>query len=329
MTNLSQVNVGTISAVTTSVAHNRSNAALAPTEKPAKFSGVNFKRWQQKMFFYLTTLSLQRFINENVSVMSDETPPEERFLVTEAWTHSDFLCKNYILSGLQDDLYNVYSNVKTSKELWDALEKKYKKEDVGMKKFIVAKFLDYKMIDRLVVNDVFEVAAIIEKLPPLWKDFKNYLKHKRKEMTVEDLMVRLRIEEDDKATEKRSRECNLVGNLREWWIDSGASCHVCANKELFSSYTPAPTDEKLFMANSVVAKVEGTGKILLKMTSGKVVTLNRVSITSIRMLIALVAVYGLKIHQMDVKIAFLNGELEEEIYMEQNEGFVVPGKEKK
>ncbi|PHT66435.1 hypothetical protein T459_30860 [Capsicum annuum] len=27
-----------------------------------------------------------------------------------------------------------------------------------------------------------------KKLPPMWKDFKNYLKHKRKEMTVEDLI---------------------------------------------------------------------------------------------------------------------------------------------
>lgn len=52
-------------------------------------------------------------------------------------------------------------------------------------------------------------------------------------------------------------------------------------------------------------------------------------ITSIRMLIALAAVYGLEIHQMDVKTTFLNGELEEEIYIEQPEGFVVPGKEKK
>ena len=99
------------------------------------------------MFFYLTTLSLQKFINENIPVMSDETPADEQFLVTEVWTHSDFLCKNYILSGLQDDLYNVYSNAKTSKELWDALEKKYKAEDGRMKKFIVAMFLDYKMID--------------------------------------------------------------------------------------------------------------------------------------------------------------------------------------
>lgn len=32
---------------------------------------------------------------------------------------------------------------------------------------------------------------------------------------------------------------------------------------------------------------------------------------------------------MDVKTTFFNGELEEEIYMEQPEGFVVPGKENK
>ena len=52
-------------------------------------------------------------------------------------------------------------------------------------------------------------------------------------------------------------------------------------------------------------------------------------ITSIRMLIAIAAINNLEIHQMDVKTAFLNGDLEEEIYMEQPEGFVAPGKEKK
>ena len=50
-------------------------------------------------------------------------------------------------------------------------------------------------------------------------------------------------------------------------------------------------------------------------------------ITSIRMLIAIAAVYKLEIHQMDVKTAFLNGDLEEEIYLEQPEGFIVPGQE--
>ncbi|XP_070014514.1 uncharacterized protein [Nicotiana sylvestris] len=261
--------------------------AMPPAEKSGKFSGVNFKRWQQKMFFYLNTLSLQ--------------------------------------SGLEDGLYNVYSIMKISRELWNALEKKYKTEDAGLKKFVAAKFLDFKMIDGksviaqvqesqvivhdllaegMVINEAFQVAAFIEKLPPLWKDFKNYLKHKFKEMTLEDLIVCLRIEEDNKAAEKKSRgsstimganiveeastskkrkkpsgsknypskkrfkgnfhncgkaghkateyrapkkdkkksqanmiekndeiddqcamfsECNLVGNPREWWIDSGAT----------------------------------------------------------------------------------------------------------
>ena len=52
-------------------------------------------------------------------------------------------------------------------------------------------------------------------------------------------------------------------------------------------------------------------------------------ISSIRMLIAITAIHNLKIHQMDVKTAFLNGDLDEEIYMEQPEGFAVPGQEKK
>ncbi|GJZ93963.1 retrovirus-related pol polyprotein from transposon TNT 1-94 [Tanacetum coccineum] len=46
-------------------------------------------------------------------------------------------------------------------------------------------------------------------------------------------------------------------------------------------------------------------------------------ITSIRTLIAIATIHNLIIHQMDVKTAFLNGELHEKIYMQQPEGFVV------
>ena len=47
-------------------------------------------------------------------------------------------------------------------------------------------------------------------------------------------------------------------------------------------------------------------------------------ITSIRMTIVIAAPRDLEIHQMDVKIAFLNGDLNEQIYMEQLEGCSAP-----
>ncbi|KAK6119562.1 hypothetical protein DH2020_046691 [Rehmannia glutinosa] len=194
-------------------------------EKPAKFSGADFKRWQQKIFVYVTTLGLSRFLKEERPTVGDDESDNERRIVVDAWHNSDFLCRNYILNGLDDTLYDVYSSFKTSKELWDSLEKKYKTEDAGAKKFVVGKFLDYRMVDTktvtsqvqeiqiilhdlvsegMILNELFQVATIIEKLSPSWKDFKNYLKHKRNDMGLEDLVVRLRIEEDNRDSEWKS-----------------------------------------------------------------------------------------------------------------------------
>ncbi|PHU14440.1 hypothetical protein BC332_15645 [Capsicum chinense] len=143
MTNESQMQDAATTMGATSIASkSRANAPqpMAPAEKPKKFVVIDFKRWQQKMFFYLTTLCLQKFTSEDAPEVPKGTSDKEHFMIVEAWKHSNFLCRNYILSGL-------------------------------------------------IVNDVFEVTAIIEKLPLMWKDFKSYLKHKHKEMTVEDLIV--------------------------------------------------------------------------------------------------------------------------------------------
>ncbi|KAL5570239.1 hypothetical protein UlMin_026814 [Ulmus minor] len=273
-------------------------------EKPEKFSG---------------------FLTENAHVLKDDEQDIQAFNAVDVWKHSDFLCRNYVLNGLTDSLYNVYSDKKTAKELWESLDRKYKSEDAGSKKFV----------------------------------------HKRKEMSIEDLVVRLRIEEDNICSEKRgynlsvakanvvehgqsfkfkknksnkgpklgpkggvskkqkfqgkcfncdkighkSSECrlpkknknheanvvnditqdvvdidlcavisevNLVGsNPREWWIDTGATRHICSDKGLFTSFEPK-NGEKLFMGNSATSEIEGQGKIVLKMTSGKELTLNNV-----------------------------------------------------
>ena len=48
---------------------------------------------------------------------------------------------------------------------------------------------------------------------------------------------------------------------------------------------------------------------------------------SFRIIMAMVAHYDLELHKMDVKTTFLNGNLDEEVYMDQPEGFSVEGKE--
>ncbi|XP_075076714.1 uncharacterized protein LOC142163339 [Nicotiana tabacum] len=201
----------------------------------------------------------EKLENEDVPVLGEETPENERFVVTEAWKHSDFLCKNYILSCLEDGLYNVYSIMKTSRELWNALEKKYKTEDVGLKKFVTAKFLDFKMVDdKSVITQVQEL-----------QDHKAVEKKSRGNSTImgENIVEEASTSKKRKKpsgpknypSKKKFKECNLVGNPREWWIEQ----------------VDIP-NETVFMANPSTAKIEGMGKIALKMTSDKIVTLNDV-----------------------------------------------------
>nr|GFD24618.1 zinc finger, CCHC-type [Tanacetum cinerariifolium] len=52
-------------------------------------------------------------------------------------------------------------------------------------------------------------------------------------------------------------------------------------------------------------------------------------INTIRLLIAMASIHNMIIHQMDVKITFLNGELDKEVYMNQPQGFIMPGNENK
>ena len=50
------------------------------------------------------------------------------------------------------------------------------------------------------------------------------------------------------------------------------------------------------------------------------------TLTTIRVVLSLVAAEALFLEQLDVKTAFLHGDLDEEIYMKQHVGFIEEGK---
>ena len=69
-------------------------------QQPEKFVGVDFRRWQIKTTFYLTTLNLARYLTEDKPVVAELEHNQQTLVVADVWMRSDFLCKNYILNGL-------------------------------------------------------------------------------------------------------------------------------------------------------------------------------------------------------------------------------------
>ena len=134
-------------------------------EKPKKFNGVNIKKWQRNMLFYLTTLNLVRLLTENSPKLKEDEHNIQVISVVDSWKHSNFLCRNYVINALTDSLYNVYLDKKTTNELWKSLDWKYKTEDVGAKKLFMGHFLNYKMVDsKTVVNQVQELQVILHEI---------------------------------------------------------------------------------------------------------------------------------------------------------------------
>ena len=374
-------------------------------EKPEKFKGSDFRRWQQKMLFYLTTLHVS-----NVLTDSEPTDPyaEGHNVPTEAqvadyeraasqWNHNEYNCRNYLLNALDDSLYDIYSFFTSAREIWISLEKKYRTEVACSKKFVVGKFLNFKMndakpvvkqveelqiivheleVEGMGINSNFLVGSIIEKLPQSWKNFKLYLKHLTDDMSFEQLVLKIRVEEDNRMQEKadansiepnanmvgesssksknyhknnkkgggsgqnsskdkkkdytqqksnnfkkvyhcwvcgkpghKAKDCRhkkehgggnsggnssqanyvasptefagvieayLTTNDVDWWLDTGATKHICNSRSIFVSYQKVNETEPMFMGNGTSSKIEGKGKVILKLTSGKDLVLSNV-----------------------------------------------------
>ncbi|GFQ05723.1 probable protein phosphatase 2c 73 [Phtheirospermum japonicum] len=290
-----------------------SSRIMPAAEKPPKSNGEGFKRWQQKILFYLTMLGFVNFVKED----EPPTPDESETSFT------------------------------TSKKIREALEKKYSSDEA----------VNDVHAEGMVLPDAFTAAAMIDELPPNWKNFKTYLKHKQKAISLEDVIRKVQIEYEVRVQYQKSKgsfepwvnllergdnskkrprpgnaklkapssqkfsgncfncgkprhlskkyrkpkqkkakpsdqlaeremtsddliaiiteEANMVENRGQCFIDTAATAHVCADRNLFSKYHPCEGKD-LNMGNQASLQVAGVGSVVLKMTSGKEITMNEV-----------------------------------------------------
>ena len=72
-------------------------------------------------------------------------------------------------------------------------------------------------------------------------------------------------------------QANIVTNSKNWVVDSGATRHICANRDAITSYTPIGDDENvIYLGDSHTAQVLGKDKVMLKLTTRKNLALNDV-----------------------------------------------------
>ncbi|GJV73524.1 zinc finger, CCHC-type containing protein [Tanacetum coccineum] len=133
-----------------------------------KFEGHDFRRWQKKMHFLLTTLKVVYvLITPMPELMEDGTM--EAIRRRAKWENDDYICRGDILNGMP--VMEQFNELR-----------------------ILGQYTQHGM--KMDESILFQV---IDKLPPSWKDFKHTLKHGKDDLSLIQIGSHLRIEESLRA----------------------------------------------------------------------------------------------------------------------------------
>ncbi|XP_060194495.1 uncharacterized protein LOC132623715 [Lycium barbarum] len=94
------------------------------------FDGSNFTRWKDKMIFLLTALKIFYVLDPSLPAPPEPTPEDTDATKAERKKREEdeLLCRGHILNTLTDRLYDLYSNLKSPREIWTALQTAYENE---------------------------------------------------------------------------------------------------------------------------------------------------------------------------------------------------------
>ncbi|CAN1352537.1 Retrovirus-related Pol polyprotein from transposon TNT 1-94, partial [Linum perenne] len=371
--------------------------------------GTNYKRWSQRILIVLEQLEVDHVLysdppagavittsaSEDSSATAQKKTTSKEADVAKKYEKDNKTARGHILNHMTNPIFDLMVSNRSAKEIWSVLERKYGADDAGKKKYAVGNWLNFKMeedqpimeqvhkfenltaevlAEGMKMCDIFQANVLIEKLPDSWSEYKNKLKHKKRDMTLEELIGHMKIEEANKQKDKdvisnslsvkanivESRnsdrkikaanqskrpawknknhtsfkrpgynqepskagcyvcgrtghkayqchhrkggnssqgprpqaniieaeqktfaamitEVNNAEGKAEWIIDSGATKHFCSDKEQFTEFEAVNTGEVVYMGNASSAQIKGKGKITLKLTSGKILSLSNVA----------------------------------------------------
>nr|GFA05561.1 hypothetical protein [Tanacetum cinerariifolium] len=234
---------------------------------------VEFRRWQKKMHLLLSSMSVVYVLTTPIPE-DGENNTVDQIKRRSKWDNDDYVCRGLILNEPWDSLEAKYiaedaQNVETSKELWNTLEAKYMAEDASKldSHLRIEESLRVQDSDKPNGNNVVGplVVNVIEhnnssgyndnKGKRKYHDTKEIVKIVTLEtkpinqaqmvygLTLEQLCMCVKIDDDDVA----------------WWVDSGATVHVCKDRCWFKTYESLNDGSILHMRNESTTLVHERG----------------------------------------------------------------------
>nr|GEU40741.1 zinc finger, CCHC-type [Tanacetum cinerariifolium] len=206
-----------------------------------------------------------------------ENPTVEQVRRRAKWDSDDYVCRGLILNGMSDSLFYVYQNIETSKELWDTLKAKYMAEDVSSKKFLASNFTNYKKTDsRPVLEQYNELLKILGSHLRIEESLRVQDSDKPKGNNVFGPSVVNRVEHNNSSTyndnkgKQKHHDTKADPNKKPkdddvaWWVDSGATVHVCKDRCWFKTYESLNDGSILDMGNESTALAHGRSCVDLR-----------------------------------------------------------------
>ncbi|RVW78512.1 Retrovirus-related Pol polyprotein from transposon TNT 1-94 [Vitis vinifera] len=207
------------------------NGVGAAAHEPPRGQEDKNMGWQDKVRFLLTALKIFYILDPTLAPLPEpkENDTPQVVAARKKREEDELICRGHILNALSDRLYDLYTNTNSAREIWEALENKYKAEEEGTKKFLISQYIDFKFFDekpllpqihelQVIVNklkvlkielpEAFQVGAIVAKLPSSWKGYRKRILHKSEDYSLEEIQKHLRIEEESRSRDKMVEESN-------------------------------------------------------------------------------------------------------------------------
>ncbi|XP_021765500.1 uncharacterized protein LOC110730027 [Chenopodium quinoa] len=149
--------------------------------KVESLDGINYKGWSQRMLIAFEQVEIDYVLfrdapkpieQTNTMIEIPSTPvlgnkesSSSQMTTTVVANESEIkkfdrdnkFVRGHLLNSMKYNIFDLYVNMKSAKEMWESLEKKYGADDAGKKKYVTGNWLNFKLVDTKPIMDQVHV----------------------------------------------------------------------------------------------------------------------------------------------------------------------------